>query len=78
MNTTIKSINSIYDGVRNYRPERCVGEITELPNSYTDWEVELQWVIRSGFSLGPPGKISHIASFASKILNLKPARKSRI
>ncbi|MBC7361072.1 MAG: hypothetical protein H5U06_02125 [Candidatus Aminicenantes bacterium] len=52
LNTTLKSINSIYDGVRSYHPERCVGEIKEIPNNYVDWEVELQWTIGSGFIIG--------------------------
>ncbi|MDI6697860.1 MAG: hypothetical protein QME85_02840 [Candidatus Saccharicenans sp.] len=52
MNTTLKSINSIFDGVRSYHPERCVGEITEIPANYVDWEVELQWAIGSGFIVG--------------------------
>lgn len=52
MNTTLKSINSIYDVVRSDHPERCVGEITEIPNNYVDWEVGLQWTISSGFIIG--------------------------
>jgi len=52
MNTTLKSINSMFDWVRSYHPEMCVGEITEIPASYVDWEVELQWAIGSGFIIG--------------------------
>ena len=52
LNTTLESINAAYDIVRNYYPERCVGEILPLPTSYKDWEVELQWAAWWGFSLG--------------------------
>lgn len=52
MNTTLKSINSIYDAVKKNYPGRCTGEIVEIPNNYIDWEVELQWFIQSGFSIG--------------------------
>lgn len=52
MNTTLKSFNSMFDVMRNLHPERCVGEITEIPNNYVDWEVELQWNIASGFIIG--------------------------
>lgn len=52
LNTTLSSINSAYDGIRAYRPERCVGEILEVPNRFKDWEAELQWAAWWGFSIG--------------------------
>jgi hypothetical protein len=45
LNTTLYSINhdETYEWVREYYPERCVGEILELPNHFKDWETELRW-----------------------------------
>ncbi len=45
LNTTLYSINhdSVYEWIRENYPERCVGEILELPNHFKDWEAELRW-----------------------------------
>ncbi len=53
LNTTLTSFNAAYDKIRLYNPPwACVGEIKPIPNSFTDWEMELQWNIWWGFSLG--------------------------
>ncbi len=52
ISTTLSSINSIYDSVREEYPERCVGEILPLPNGFKDWDAELQWKAWRGLSVG--------------------------
>jgi len=52
LNTTLSSINSAYDSVREAYPKRCVGEILPLPNGFKDWEAELQWKAWKGLSVG--------------------------
>jgi len=43
LNTTLGSINSIYDSIREADPDRIVGEILRVPNLFAEWEAELQW-----------------------------------
>lgn len=52
LNTTLRSINDSFDFARDISPQRCVGEIQAIPVMFTDWEIELQWAITWGFSLG--------------------------
>jgi hypothetical protein len=54
LNTTLNSLNynPVYEYLREYYPEQCVGEIREVPNGFKDWEVEFQWAAWWGFSVG--------------------------
>ena len=52
LNTTLRSINQAFDFARAISPQRCVGEVQTIPVTFTDWEMEIQWAIRWGFSLG--------------------------
>jgi hypothetical protein len=52
VNTTLSSINSAYDSIREQHPERAVGEILPVPNGFKDWEAELRWNPWRGLSVG--------------------------
>lgn len=54
LNTTLYSLdhNAVYEMLRQYYPERCVGEILGVPTRFTNWEAELQWNFWRGFSVG--------------------------
>lgn len=50
LNTTLGSINSMYDSVSEYY-DRFIGKIRKVPCSSFDWEAELQWTV-DRFSVG--------------------------
>jgi len=51
LNTTLSSINSMYDGTRESNPDLCSGEIRKVPSQSPDGEVELQWTV-GRFTIG--------------------------
>jgi len=52
LNTTLRSFNDSFDFARELSPQVLVGEINAIPDTFRDWEVELQWNAWWGFSLG--------------------------
>lgn len=54
LNTTLYTFNHNpgYEYLRENHPERCLGEILEVPAGYKDWEVEFQWAAWWGLSIG--------------------------
>ncbi len=54
LNTMLYSLdhNAAYEMLRQYYPERCVGEILGVPKKFTNWEAEVQWNFWRGLSLG--------------------------
>lgn len=52
LNTTLRSFNQAFDFAREISPQVLVGEINAIPDTFRDWEVELQWNAWWGFSLG--------------------------
>lgn len=52
INTTLVSLNSAYDGLRNTEPGAVAGEYLPLPTRFKDWQVELRWNVWKGLSIG--------------------------
>ncbi len=52
INTTLVSLNSAYDGLRNTEPGAVAGEYLPLPTRFRDWQAELRWNVWRGLSIG--------------------------
>lgn len=52
VNTTLSSLNTAYDYVRETHPMGCVGDILPLANKFKDWEAEIRYNLWKGLHVG--------------------------
>lgn len=73
INTTLVSLNSIYDGLRNAESETIVGEYLPLPTRYRDWQTEIRWTFLPRLSFGifvaGPSRLSQRNALIHTIFN---------
>ncbi len=52
LNTTLSSFDGFYWWLRAAASQDIIGEISELPDHFIDWEAELRWNVWKGLSIG--------------------------
>lgn len=74
INTTLVSLNSIYDVLRNAEPETVVGEYLPLPTRYRDWQTEIRWKfwrrLSLGISVSGPSHFSQKSALTDTFFNI--------
>lgn len=52
LNTTLSSASLYYDALRESYPDQVTGKLSQVPDHFRDWEVELQWRAGRRLSVG--------------------------